>query len=73
MTISTPLATRTSATAVTVMFAVNGLLLGGYGGSLPSLREKIGIDATVKSRHDPADFERAWPRNWGKVKLEDYL
>jgi 2,5-furandicarboxylate decarboxylase 1 len=34
---------------------------------------KIGIDATIKSRHDPADFERAWPRNWGKVKLEDYL
>ena len=23
--------------------------------------------------HDPKDFERAWPRNWGKVKLEDYL
>ena len=41
-----PLATRTSAVAVTVMFAVNGMLLGGYGGSLPSLREKIGIDAT---------------------------
>jgi len=34
---------------------------------------KMGIDATAKSRHDPADFERAWPRNWGKVKLEDYL
>ena len=34
---------------------------------------KIGIDATVKSRHNAADFERAWPRNWGKVKLEDYL
>jgi 2,5-furandicarboxylate decarboxylase 1 len=34
---------------------------------------KIGIDATAKSRHDPADFERAWPRNWGKVKLADYL
>ena len=34
---------------------------------------KIGIDATIKSRHDAADFERAWPRNWGKVKLEDYL
>ncbi len=46
VSISTPLATRTSATAVTVMFAVNGMLLGGYGGSLPSLREKIGIDAT---------------------------
>src|SRR6266481_3846629 len=34
---------------------------------------KMGIDATVKARHDPADFERAWPRNWGKVKLSDYL
>jgi UbiD family decarboxylase len=34
---------------------------------------KMGIDATIKSRHDPADFERAWPRNWGKVKLKDYL
>ena len=34
---------------------------------------KMGIDATVKSRHDPADFERAWPVNWGKVRLQDYL
>jgi 2,5-furandicarboxylate decarboxylase 1 len=34
---------------------------------------KMGIDATIKSRHDPADFERAWPRNWGKVKLADFL
>jgi 2,5-furandicarboxylate decarboxylase 1 len=34
---------------------------------------KMGIDATAKSRHDPADFERAWPKNWGKVKLSDYL
>jgi 2,5-furandicarboxylate decarboxylase 1 len=34
---------------------------------------KMGIDATIKARHDPADFERAWPRNWGKVKLSDYL
>ena len=34
---------------------------------------KMGIDATRKSRHDPADFERAWPINWGKVRLEDYL
>jgi len=34
---------------------------------------KIGIDATIKQRHDPADFERAWPVNWGKVRLEDYL
>ena len=29
---------------------------------------KMGIDATRKSRHDPADFERAWPVNWGKVQ-----
>jgi 2,5-furandicarboxylate decarboxylase 1 len=34
---------------------------------------KMGVDATVKSRHDPADFERAWPVNWGKVRLQDYL
>jgi 2,5-furandicarboxylate decarboxylase 1 len=34
---------------------------------------KIGIDATAKARHDPKDFERSWPKNWGKVKLEDYL
>jgi 2,5-furandicarboxylate decarboxylase 1 len=34
---------------------------------------KIGIDATAKPRHDVRDFERAWPLNWGEVKLEDYL
>jgi UbiD family decarboxylase len=34
---------------------------------------KIGIDATIKSRHDPRDFDRALPRNWGKVFLKDYL
>ncbi len=34
---------------------------------------KVGIDATAKPRHDISDFERAWPRNWGKVKLEDFL
>ena len=27
---------------------------------------KMGIDATVKSRHDPADFERAWPPQLGQ-------
>ena len=41
-----PLAGGTAATAVIVMFAVNGMLLGGYGGSLPSLRERLGLDAT---------------------------
>jgi UbiD family decarboxylase len=34
---------------------------------------KIGIDATIKARHDRKDFERAWPKNWGQVRLEDYL
>jgi len=34
---------------------------------------KMGIDATRKSRHDPHDFDRAWPKNWGKVRLTDYL
>jgi len=34
---------------------------------------KMASMPTIKSRHDPADFERAWPRNWGKVKLPDYL
>ena len=33
---------------------------------------KIGIDATAKSAN-AEDFERAWPVNWGKVTLEDYL
>ena len=34
---------------------------------------KIGIAATAKARHNIKDFERAWPVNWGKVRLEDYL
>jgi UbiD family decarboxylase len=34
---------------------------------------KMGIDATVKSRHDPADFTRAWSKNWGRVHLHDFL
>jgi 2,5-furandicarboxylate decarboxylase 1 len=34
---------------------------------------KIGIDATVKARHDASDFEVTWPKNWGKVFLKDYL
>ena len=29
------------------MFFVNGMLLGGYGGALPSLRDKLGIDANL--------------------------
>jgi MFS family permease len=38
-----PLAAPLARTAVTLMFAVNGLLLGGWGGSLPSLRDKLAI------------------------------
>jgi MFS family permease len=35
-----------AAVAVTVLFAVNGMILGGYGGTLPSIRDRIGIDTT---------------------------
>ncbi len=37
---------RRSVVAVAVLFAVNGLVIGGYGGVLPSIRERVGIDAT---------------------------
>ena len=37
---------RVAAMAVTLLFAVNGMLLGGYGASLPSLRDKLGVGAT---------------------------
>jgi MFS family permease len=37
------LASRTAAIAVTALFAVNGLMLGGYGGALPSLRVKLDL------------------------------
>src|SRR5689334_22925480 len=40
------LARTKSAVAVTVLFAVNGMILGGYGGTLPSIRDRVGIDAT---------------------------
>src|SRR5215210_906709 len=35
-----------AAVAVTLLFGINGMLLGGYGASLPSVRDKLGIDAT---------------------------
>lgn len=34
---------------------------------------KWGIDATAKARHNPKDFERTWPRGWGRASLADYL
>jgi MFS family permease len=42
----TALSGRSAATAVTLLFVVNGLLLGGYGGALPSLRAKLDIGAS---------------------------
>jgi MFS family permease len=41
-----PLDRPVAASAVTLLFAINGMLLGGYGASLPSLRDKIGIGST---------------------------
>ncbi len=38
-----PLAAPVARAAVTLMFTVNGLVLGGWGGSLPSLRDKLAI------------------------------
>ncbi len=40
------LARTQSVVAVALLFALNGLIIGGYGGTLPSIRERLGIDAT---------------------------
>jgi MFS family permease len=40
------LSARVAAVAVTLMFVVNGTVIGGFGGSLPSLRDKLGLDPT---------------------------
>ena len=40
------LARTESVVAVALLFAANGLIIGGYGGALPSIRERLGIDAT---------------------------
>ncbi|GII26463.1 MFS transporter [Planosporangium mesophilum] len=44
--LTTRLATRQSVVAVALLFAANGLILGGYGGALPSIRERLDINAT---------------------------
>lgn len=45
-TVRNQLSTRLAAIAVTLMFIINGTVIGGYGGLLPSLRDKLGIGAT---------------------------
>jgi MFS family permease len=44
--VTNQLSTRLAAIAVTLLFVVNGVVIGGFGGSLPSLRDKLGLDAT---------------------------
>ncbi len=45
-TVTNRLSARLAAVAVTLMFVVNGTVIGGFGGSLPSLRDKLGLDPT---------------------------
>jgi MFS family permease len=40
------LARRRSVVAVALLFALNGLIIGGYGGALPSIRQRLDIGAT---------------------------
>jgi MFS family permease len=44
--LSTRLATTRSVVAVALLFGVNGLIIGGYGGALPSIRERLDITTT---------------------------
>ncbi|MFC0623951.1 MFS transporter [Kribbella deserti] len=44
--VSSPLAAKSAAVAVGALFAINGTILGGIGGTLPALRERLGIDAS---------------------------
>ena len=41
-----PLTSRVATVAVTLLFAVNGMLIGGNAGALPSLREKLLVSDT---------------------------
>jgi MFS family permease len=40
------LSTRLAAGAMITLFTLNGMMLGGYGAALPSLRDKLGLNAT---------------------------
>ncbi len=37
------------------------------------LAGKMGIDATIKGHLNPSDFDRVWPKDWGKENIADYL
>lgn len=43
--LTTQLGRTRSVVAVALLFGVNGLIIGGYGGSLPSIRERLDITA----------------------------
>jgi MFS family permease len=45
-TASNPMATRTAAGAVFLLFVTNGMLIGGVGGALPALRERLDVSAS---------------------------
>ena len=44
--LGTRLAATRSVVAVALLFGVNGLIIGGYGGALPSIRERLDITTT---------------------------
>ena len=63
---------------VFVVPATRGSLYEPSGGVIPGhepfrLVGKIGIDATAKPHRGATDFQEAFPLNWGKAKLADYL
>jgi MFS family permease len=44
--VTNKLSTRLAAIAVMLMFVINGVVIGGFGAALPSLRDKLSLDAT---------------------------
>jgi MFS family permease len=44
--VTNKLSTRLAAIAVMLMFVINGAVIGGFGATLPSLRDKLSLDAT---------------------------
>jgi MFS family permease len=44
--VSAPMGSRTAAGAVFLLFGVNGALIGGVGGTLPAMRDRLGVSAS---------------------------